>query len=183
MRSLPLCFAETSLNFDFLRLAFSVLYRPPPLLQPLPPGSREILRTADPFLQMKKEEPDRYLRLEHWLQKGAAIDPRDLYPAGSSKEKRRAEIANMLIPEVCMCACLCVSMGLGGGLGYCRGPRGARRGLRRFSCIVCHLRKRMYSWYVTREALELTTRWRLEKSSVISLLALNTFLVHHRGSQ
>lgn len=49
---------------------------------------------------MKKEEPDRYLRLEHWLQKGAAIDPRDLYPAGSSKEKRRAEIANMLIPEV-----------------------------------------------------------------------------------
>ncbi|CAN0341507.1 unnamed protein product [Pylaiella littoralis] len=62
--------------------------------------AREILRTADPFLQMKKEEPDRYLRLEHWLQKGAAIDPRDLYPAGSSKEKRRAEIANMLIPEV-----------------------------------------------------------------------------------
>ena len=60
---------------------------------------REILRTADPFLQMKKEEPDRYLRLEHWLQKGAMIDPRDLYPAGSSKEKRRAEIANMLIPE------------------------------------------------------------------------------------
>lgn len=49
---------------------------------------------------MKKEEPDRYLRLEHWLQKGASIDPRDLYPAGSSKEKRRAEIANMLIPEV-----------------------------------------------------------------------------------
>lgn len=49
---------------------------------------------------MKKEEPDRYLRLEHWLQKGATIDPRDLYPAGSSKEKRRAEIANMLIPEV-----------------------------------------------------------------------------------
>ncbi|CAN0518071.1 unnamed protein product, partial [Ectocarpus sp. 12 AP-2014] len=27
--------------------------------------AREILRTADPFLQMKKEEPDRYLRLEH----------------------------------------------------------------------------------------------------------------------
>lgn len=49
---------------------------------------------------MKKEEPDRYLRLEHWLQKGATVDPRDLYPAGSSKEKRRAEIANMLIPEV-----------------------------------------------------------------------------------
>ena len=68
-----------------------------------PPASREILRTADPFLQMKKEEPDRYLRLEHWLQKGAAIDPRDLYPAGSSKEKRRAEIANMLIPEVRLC--------------------------------------------------------------------------------
>lgn len=78
---------------------------------PTPPGlrrvqptddrkNREILRTADPFLQMKKEEPDRYLRLEHWLQKGATIDPRDLYPAGSSKEKRRAEIANMLIPEV-----------------------------------------------------------------------------------
>lgn len=61
------------------------------------------MRTADPFLQMKKEEPDRYLRLEHWLQKGAAIDPRDLYPAGSSKEKRRAEIANMLIPEVRVC--------------------------------------------------------------------------------
>lgn len=58
------------------------------------------MRTADPFLQMKKEEPDRYLRLDHWLQKGATIDPRDLYPAGSSKEKRRAEIANMLIPEV-----------------------------------------------------------------------------------
>ncbi|CAN0251575.1 unnamed protein product, partial [Phaeothamnion confervicola] len=71
--------------------------------------ARELLRSADPFVALKTEDPERYLRLEHFLQRasgggkgggGGPLDMRDLYPPGSSKEKRRAQIADALLPEL-----------------------------------------------------------------------------------
>jgi len=61
--------------------------------------AKELLRSAAPLNQMKLEAPEQYLRLEHWTNRGVN-DGRELYPPGSNKEKRRAEIAETLVGEV-----------------------------------------------------------------------------------
>jgi len=61
--------------------------------------ARAVLRSAAPLERVRQEAPDRYLRLEHWCDRGVQ-DGRELYPPGSNKEKRRAEVAAALAPEV-----------------------------------------------------------------------------------
>jgi len=53
------------------------------------------------FQQMKAEDPDRYARLEQLCGR-TYMDLRDLYGSNSSKEKRRAALANVLSQEVVM---------------------------------------------------------------------------------
>eukprot|EP00884_Botryococcus_braunii_P014280 jgi/Botrbrau1/22853/Bobra.0065s0012.1 len=62
--------------------------------------ARALLRNAAVFNVMRKEEPDRYLRMEHLCQK-TFFDIKEVY-GGTSKEKRRAQIAHALSQEVSM---------------------------------------------------------------------------------
>ena len=61
--------------------------------------AREILRTTHPMQLLKKENPERYLKLEHLCQK-TNINQSDAYEMGTNKEKRRQEIAESLVCEV-----------------------------------------------------------------------------------
>lgn len=61
--------------------------------------AKAILRNTEPMNKMKLEEPERYLRLEHLMQR-QYFDPREAYPPGTSKEKKRAEIAQDLTKQV-----------------------------------------------------------------------------------
>eukprot|EP00775_Hariotina_reticulata_P011843 gene11843-11987_t len=63
--------------------------------------ARAMLRQTQVFLQMKAEDPDRYARLEQLCGR-TYMDLRDLYGSNSSKEKRRAALANALSQEVVM---------------------------------------------------------------------------------
>lgn len=61
--------------------------------------ARSILRTTPAMAVLKKEAPDRYLRLEHILQR-SYFDYTEAYPAGTNKERRRQQIAQSLKKEV-----------------------------------------------------------------------------------
>eukprot|EP00976_Prorocentrum_cordatum_P100111 1192098-Prorocentrum_minimum.AAC.2 len=60
--------------------------------------ARAILRQTQAMVQMKLEEPERFLKMEHLCQR-TYFDPREAYP-DSSKERRRAQIAQSISTEV-----------------------------------------------------------------------------------
>ena len=62
-------------------------------------AARSLMRTSAALQALRREESTRYLRLER-LAGSNIFDARDAYPDGSTKERRRAEIADMLVKEV-----------------------------------------------------------------------------------
>jgi hypothetical protein len=79
--------------------------------------ARAMLKQTQVLQRLKQEDPERYARLEQ-LTGRTYSDARDLYGANSSKEKRRAALANALAAEVC------ISRAHGQGCPRCLYPKG-----------------------------------------------------------
>lgn len=61
--------------------------------------AKEILKTAEPLLLVKAEQPERYLRLETFC-KRPFFNASDVYDLGQTKDSRRQELAQALASEV-----------------------------------------------------------------------------------
>eukprot|EP00743_Colponemidia_sp_Colp-15_P006630 GILK01007147.1.p1 GENE.GILK01007147.1~~GILK01007147.1.p1 ORF type:complete len:533 (+),score=98.95 GILK01007147.1:39-1601(+) len=61
--------------------------------------ARQVLRETAPMQALKNEHPDLYLRLEHLCNR-THFDQREAYPDGSTKDRKRAEIAESLRSEI-----------------------------------------------------------------------------------
>lgn len=61
--------------------------------------AKEFLRSVEPLKLLKTDDPERYMKIEH-LCKRPFFNASDAYEMGSSKEKRRIEIANSMVSEI-----------------------------------------------------------------------------------